>query len=144
DTIDDLKKLIKAEIPDTFNGIDAKDLSLWRVSILVPPKKNRKEIWLADVPSKEELDKTDDIADEFDEALPKKTIHIIVQRPPPQGDLHADTNATMDKSFAPESKITNFLDATSHCNRRTYSQPTWSTASQLEKSSKDTIQPAVL
>ncbi|KAG0221245.1 hypothetical protein BGW41_007032, partial [Actinomortierella wolfii] len=55
--------------------------SLWRVSIPVPPKKG---IWLADVPSKEELDETDDIADVFSEAPPKKTIHIIVQRPPPQ------------------------------------------------------------
>ncbi|KAF9081347.1 hypothetical protein BGX29_004571, partial [Mortierella sp. GBA35] len=32
-TIGDLKKLIKTEIPDTFNGVDAKDLTLWSVSI---------------------------------------------------------------------------------------------------------------
>jgi ribosomal protein L7Ae-like RNA K-turn-binding protein len=51
-----------------------------------------KEISLANVPSKEELGKTDDIADVFAKALPKKSIHIIVQCPPPQGNetRHAD------------------------------------------------------
>ncbi|KAG9063234.1 hypothetical protein KI688_004838 [Linnemannia hyalina] len=29
-TVDGLKKVIKAEIPDTFNRVDAKDLTLWR------------------------------------------------------------------------------------------------------------------
>ncbi|KAG0197650.1 hypothetical protein BGX28_008858, partial [Mortierella sp. GBA30] len=44
--------------------------------------KDRKEISLADVASKEELDETDDLTDVFEEPLLKKTIHIIVQRPP--------------------------------------------------------------
>ncbi|KAF9904374.1 hypothetical protein EC991_002713, partial [Linnemannia zychae] len=38
-------------------------------------------------PEKKKLKATDDIADVFSEAPPKKTIHIIVQRPPPQ--VHA-------------------------------------------------------
>ncbi|KAG0222311.1 hypothetical protein BGW41_006069, partial [Actinomortierella wolfii] len=85
-TIGELKKVIKDENSDTFSGVDARELSLWRVSIPVLPKKDRKPTWLTDVVKKEdaELDETDDIADVFSEAPPKKTIHIIVQRPPPQ------------------------------------------------------------
>ncbi|KAF9158104.1 hypothetical protein DFQ26_007967, partial [Actinomortierella ambigua] len=105
DTVDDLKKLIKAEKAPRFDGIAADELTLWRVSIPVLPKKDRKEIRLADVPSKEkeELDETEDIAVAFAPpkkrsvkslrkkstpfmAPPKKTIHIIVQRPPPQAE----------------------------------------------------------
>ncbi|KAG0000820.1 hypothetical protein BGZ80_006282, partial [Entomortierella chlamydospora] len=55
--------------------------ALWKPSIPVVPKKERKEISLADVPLKEELDETDDVSDVFKEQPPKKTIHIIVQRP---------------------------------------------------------------
>ncbi|KAK3830462.1 MAG: hypothetical protein JOS17DRAFT_791168 [Linnemannia elongata] len=32
-TISDFKDLMKAKIPDTFNGVNAKDLTLWRISI---------------------------------------------------------------------------------------------------------------
>ncbi|KAG0027205.1 hypothetical protein BGZ81_005795 [Podila clonocystis] len=48
-------------------------------------KKDRKEISLASVPSKEkeELDETDDVSDVLKEKPLKKTIHIIVLRPPP-------------------------------------------------------------
>jgi hypothetical protein len=86
-TIGDLKKSIKIEKTNDFNDIDADKLTLWRVSIPVLPKKDRKQISLADVSSKEELDETDDISDAFDESPPKKTIHVIVQRtlPRPSG-----------------------------------------------------------
>ncbi|KAF8914827.1 hypothetical protein BGZ58_005653, partial [Dissophora ornata] len=85
ETIGTLKKAIKLEKPNDFSDVDADKLTLWRVSIPVLPKKDRKEISLADVPlnSKEELDETDDISDVFKEPPPKKTIHIIVQRPSP-------------------------------------------------------------
>ncbi|KAF9578497.1 hypothetical protein BGW38_005666, partial [Lunasporangiospora selenospora] len=69
-TVDDLKKLIK----------DEKVLRFDDVAAAVLPKKDRKEISLTDVTSKE-LDETDDIVDVFPEALPKKTVHIIVHRP---------------------------------------------------------------
>lgn len=82
ETIGDLKKAIKDEQTPDFDDITAKALSLWKVSIPVVPKKERKEISLADVLSKEELDETDDVSDIFDEKPPKKTIHVIVQRPP--------------------------------------------------------------
>ncbi|KAK3812540.1 MAG: hypothetical protein J3R72DRAFT_498661 [Linnemannia gamsii] len=85
-TVDHLKDAIKTKIPGTFKGVDAKDLTLWRVSIPLVPRKDRKDISLSDVPLKEELDETDDLSEVFPDKLPKKTIHIIVQRPPP---LHA-------------------------------------------------------
>ncbi|KAF9307624.1 hypothetical protein BG003_000453, partial [Podila horticola] len=81
-TIGGLKKAIKDEKAIAFADVDADMLTLWRVSIPVVPKKERKEISLADVPSNEELDETDDVSDVFKETPPKKTIHIIVQRPP--------------------------------------------------------------
>ncbi|KAG0336079.1 hypothetical protein BG004_008207 [Podila humilis] len=110
-TIGELKDLIKVKKPVDFEHVDANNLTLWKVSIPVAPKNERKEIWLADVPSKEELDETDDIADVFTEAPPKKRIHIIVQRPAPQGDLHVDIKSITDKFFASGSDIAIFLDA---------------------------------
>ncbi|KAK5827635.1 hypothetical protein F5H01DRAFT_375443 [Linnemannia elongata] len=46
-------------------------------------KKDRKVISLGDILLKEELDETDDLSEVFPDKLPKKTIHIIVLRPPP-------------------------------------------------------------
>ncbi|KAF9367146.1 hypothetical protein CPB97_006237, partial [Podila verticillata] len=80
-TIGDLKDAIKAKKANDFSDVDADKLTLWKVSIPVAPKKERKEISLADVASKEELDETDDVSLVFKEPPPKKIIHIIVQRP---------------------------------------------------------------
>jgi len=88
DSIGDLKKFIKAEIPDTFNGVDAKDLTLWRVSLPVIPANKHKPIAVSEIAFKTELDRTDDLNDVFEETPPKKTIHIIVQHPP-QGNSNA-------------------------------------------------------
>ena len=82
-TVARLKDLIKEKKSNDLSDVDADQLTLWKVSIPVAPKSERKKISLADVPSKEELDETDDISDVFKEKPPKKTIHVIVQRPPP-------------------------------------------------------------
>ncbi|KAF9131410.1 hypothetical protein BGW39_001840 [Mortierella sp. 14UC] len=82
-TIGDLKKLVKAEIPDTLNGVDAKDLTLWRVSIPVVSANKPKPIVLNEVESPTRLDPTDDVSDVLPDKPPKKTIHVIVQRPLP-------------------------------------------------------------
>ncbi|KAF9113508.1 hypothetical protein BGX30_006927, partial [Mortierella sp. GBA39] len=114
------------------------ELTLWRVSVPVVPADKHKAIVLNEFDSATELDPTDDIADVFPDKPPKKTIHIIVQRPPPvhtpiparvssplpgylsdgsrpgtplSGDLHADIKRITDKFFAPGTPITNFLDA---------------------------------
>ncbi|KAF8909058.1 hypothetical protein BGZ58_006036, partial [Dissophora ornata] len=83
ESIGELKKAIKTEIPDTLNGIDAKDLTLWRVEVPLAPLQDRKPIVLNEVDSATELDPTDDLADVFEVQPPKKRIHVIVQRPPP-------------------------------------------------------------
>jgi hypothetical protein len=82
-TVDHLKDAIKTKQSPDFDNLVASNLTLWRVSIPLVPKKDRKDISLSDVPLKEELDETDDHSDVFPVKLPKKTIHIIVQRPPP-------------------------------------------------------------
>ncbi|KAK3839991.1 MAG: hypothetical protein J3R72DRAFT_492323 [Linnemannia gamsii] len=64
-TIGDLKDAVKANQTPDFDDITAKALTLWH--ICVDPL---------------ELDETDDVSDVFKEAPLKKTIHIIVQRPP--------------------------------------------------------------
>ncbi|KAK5816993.1 hypothetical protein F5H01DRAFT_276822, partial [Linnemannia elongata] len=80
-TIGDLIDLIKVKFPDTFNGVDAKDLSLWRVTI--PDSDDAIPIFVNGVPEneKKKLRATDKVS-VFGAALPEDTIHIIVQRPP--------------------------------------------------------------
>jgi hypothetical protein len=86
-TVDHLKDKIKTEKAPEFDDIAAYKLSLWKVSIPLPPKKDRKVIWLSDVAMKDELDETDVLSHVFKEPPPMKTIHIIVRRPP-HGTAH--------------------------------------------------------
>ncbi|KAG0327520.1 hypothetical protein BGZ99_007478, partial [Dissophora globulifera] len=83
ESVGELKKAVKAEKAPEFDDVAADKLTLWHVSIPVLAKAERKEISLIDVQSKEELDETDDVSDVFAVQPPKKTIHIIVQRPSP-------------------------------------------------------------
>ncbi|KAG0348134.1 proteasome regulatory particle base subunit [Podila humilis] len=125
DTIDDLKKLIKAEKPVDFEHIDANNLTLSRVSIPITKNDSEVPILFNNIAQekKEKLHPADDLSDIFDEKPPKKTIHIIVQRPPPagyasdgsrpnsppSGDLHADIKRIREKFFAAGSKHAVFL-----------------------------------
>ncbi|KAK3806217.1 MAG: LOW QUALITY PROTEIN: hypothetical protein J3R72DRAFT_481266 [Linnemannia gamsii] len=128
-TVDHLKDAIKTKKAPRFDDVAADELTLWRVLIPLVPKKDRKDISLSD---KGELDETDDLSEVFPDKLPKKTIHIIVQRPPPvhapvpsraltplpgsrpstplSSDLHADIKRITDKFFAP-GPIVDFLDS---------------------------------
>ncbi|KAF9112859.1 hypothetical protein BGX30_007159, partial [Mortierella sp. GBA39] len=81
-TVDHLKDLIKVKKTIDFNDIDADQLTLWRVSIPVVPANKHKPIVLYEVESSTEFDPTDDVSDVFPKTPPKKTIHIIIQRPP--------------------------------------------------------------
>ncbi|KAG0339835.1 hypothetical protein BG000_001232 [Podila horticola] len=137
DTVDSLKDIIKAKKSPEFDDIAADKLDLWHVSIPIVPPDMRKPIFLREISSPTVLDPTDDISDVFKETPPKKTIHIIVQRPPLvhtpiparvssplpgylsdnsrpgtplSGDLHADIKKITDKFFAP-GPITTFLNA---------------------------------
>ncbi|KAG0275215.1 hypothetical protein BGZ96_003876, partial [Linnemannia gamsii] len=60
-TIGDLKDEIKAKQSPDFDDIVANKLTLWRVSIPLLPKKDRKCISLSDVATKDELDEIDDL-----------------------------------------------------------------------------------
>ncbi|KAG9067165.1 hypothetical protein KI688_011946 [Linnemannia hyalina] len=84
-TVDGLKDRIRAKTPDTFTGVDAKDLILWKVSIKDDDDGDDDvTIVLDSVPGseKKKLRATRELSDVFKETPPKKTIHIIVERPP--------------------------------------------------------------
>jgi len=83
DTVGDLKKLIKAEKTKDFSDFDADKLTLWRVSVPVAAADKNRPIILSEIDSKTELLPTDDLFEGFEGKLPKKTIHIIIQRPLP-------------------------------------------------------------
>ncbi|KAG0274862.1 hypothetical protein BGZ96_004062, partial [Linnemannia gamsii] len=102
-TIGDLKDEIKTKKTPRFDDVAAHELTLWRVSIPLLPKKDRKDISLRDVAKKDELDETDDLSDVFPDKPPKMTIHIIVQRPP-QGEGWRQRVAQIENNFfAPDS-----------------------------------------
>ncbi|KAF8926898.1 hypothetical protein BGZ47_002487 [Haplosporangium gracile] len=139
DTVGDLKDLIKTNQTPAFDDITPDQLTLWRVSIPITRDDSEIPILFNNIAKeeKEKLHPADDISDIFDEKPPKKTIHIIVQRPaqdhapapsravtptprslsdgsppgsPLSGDLHRDIKKITDKYFA-SGPITNFLDA---------------------------------
>ncbi|KAF9308033.1 hypothetical protein BG003_011704 [Podila horticola] len=83
DTIDDLKDAIKVKKTPKFDDIATDELTLWSVSIPVIAAEKHDAVALHTLHSKEELLPTDELSDVFKETPPKKTIHIIVQRPPP-------------------------------------------------------------
>ncbi|KAF9408942.1 hypothetical protein BGZ94_002143 [Podila epigama] len=81
-TVDDLKDLIKAKKTNDFQDVDADKLTLWQVSIQDDGDDDI-PLTLDSVPEKKKLRATNELSDVFEETPPKKTIHIIVQRPPP-------------------------------------------------------------
>ncbi|KAF9398197.1 hypothetical protein BGZ94_006079, partial [Podila epigama] len=139
ETVGELRKLIKAENAVDFTDVDAKNLTLWRVSIPIIEDNDELPILLNNVPDNErkKLGPATRISKVFPEDLPEETVHIIVQRPPQvhapvpvrastplpghlsdesrpgtplSGDLHVDIKKITDKFFAP-GPIANFLDA---------------------------------
>ncbi|KAF9415354.1 hypothetical protein BGZ94_000118 [Podila epigama] len=87
-TIGDLKDAIKDKKAPRFDDVAADELTLWRVSIPdADDDENDEEspVLLDSIPSKDKkkLKATHDLSDVFKETPPKKTIHIIVQRPAP-------------------------------------------------------------
>ncbi|KAG0247856.1 hypothetical protein BG011_000804, partial [Mortierella polycephala] len=107
-TIDHLKKLIKTEKAVEFSDVDADQLTLWHVSIPVDLVKKNDVILFDAIDTKQELMPTDDLSDVFVEKPPKKTIHIIVQRPS-LGVLSADVKEITDKFFESGSPVAVFL-----------------------------------
>ncbi|KAG0249979.1 hypothetical protein DFQ27_009685, partial [Actinomortierella ambigua] len=86
DSMDDLKKLIKAKKAPRFDDVAADKLTLWRVSIPASEDDDETSILIDNVTSdhKRKLSPLTRLTKVFPEELPEETIHIIVQRPPPQ------------------------------------------------------------
>ncbi|KAG0003197.1 hypothetical protein BGZ79_001419 [Entomortierella chlamydospora] len=90
DSVDDLKKLIKLDQTPAFDDITANKLTPWSVSIPVVEAKKHDPVILKSIESKDELLSTTDLSEVFGEGAPKKTIHIIIQRPPRVNDADDD------------------------------------------------------
>ncbi|KAF8920930.1 hypothetical protein BGZ58_004230, partial [Dissophora ornata] len=82
-TVDQLKDLIKAEQTVAFRDVNASELTLWRVTVPVIAAHKHENVILHSLDDKEGLLPTDELSDVFNEKLQKRTVHIIVQRPPP-------------------------------------------------------------
>jgi len=89
DTVDDLKKVIKAKQSPDFDDIVANNLMLWPVFVTDDDDDDEQPILLTTILEKKKLKATHDLSDVFGETLPKKTIHIIVRRPTNQGNADA-------------------------------------------------------
>ncbi|KAK3804974.1 MAG: hypothetical protein JOS17DRAFT_769047, partial [Linnemannia elongata] len=81
DTVDDLRKLIKVELPDAFNGLEAMDLTLWHVSVAITDDDDDDLPIPLDSLSKKKLRPATRLSKVFFDGLPDETVHIIVNRP---------------------------------------------------------------
>ncbi|KAG0364649.1 hypothetical protein BGZ54_007297, partial [Gamsiella multidivaricata] len=100
DTVGDLKELIKAKKAAAFNDIDANEITLWHVSILVVAIKN---VFLDKIISKEKPFPTTRLSKVFPKDLPEEAIHIIVQRTQPAEKWQGLIEKTEGDFFAPDS-----------------------------------------
>ena len=77
-SISHLKKVIKAEQPQTFANVDAKDLKLWKVTTPGDQDDQLRNLILQD---KDELLATKKISKYFPDSPPEEHIHVIVKLP---------------------------------------------------------------
>jgi hypothetical protein len=73
-----LKKVIKAEQPQTFANVDAKDLKLWKVTIPGDQDDQLRNLILQD---SDELLAIRKISKYFPDSPPEESIHVIVEPP---------------------------------------------------------------
>ncbi|KAG0354094.1 hypothetical protein BG005_006763 [Podila minutissima] len=76
-----LKNLIKAKKTKNFHDVAADKLTIWKVSI---SDEEERTVLLDNFPDRTKLKATRDLSEAFTEEPPKKTVHIIVERPSPQ------------------------------------------------------------
>ena len=93
-----LKKVIKAEQPQTFANVDAKDIKLWKVTIPDDQDDLLSNLILNDEP---ELLATREIGDYWTEKPPKRHIHVLVEPPP----LRAEVKELLDRIASLEEKL---------------------------------------
>ncbi|KAI8345006.1 hypothetical protein B0O80DRAFT_29769 [Mortierella sp. GBAus27b] len=87
-TVGELKDLIKTKNPDTFNGVDARNFTLWHVCIAITDNEEL-PILLDSLDEKKKLRPATRISKVFTEELPEETVHIIVQPPPSGTDFNS-------------------------------------------------------
>lgn len=76
-----LKENIKEKAGQTFRDIDDKSLVLWKASVTY--NKNLKEnVELLDLDYDKSLEPLDSLSDIFSSELEKKSIHVVIDRPP--------------------------------------------------------------
>ncbi|KAI8602094.1 hypothetical protein EDD21DRAFT_372836 [Dissophora ornata] len=122
DSVSDLKDLIKAKHAPVFDDIPASQITLWRVSIAVVAARKHEIITLDSLndDAKEELVPTNDMSNVFETIPPKRTIHIIVQRPPPVHTplpipVHALTSTPFSDDSRPDSPLSGKRHCITHC-----------------------------
>ncbi|KAG0196582.1 hypothetical protein BGX28_009959 [Mortierella sp. GBA30] len=81
-SIDHLKKLIKVAKAPKFDDVAADELTLWSTSIPIIVEEEESAIILDTQDKKTRLHPASELSEVFGDNLPKKTIHIIVHRPP--------------------------------------------------------------
>lgn len=81
-SVNDLKKKIKEEQPNSFVNIDAKNIVLWEVNVSTVDETTEVNIVLNDIQEKLKLSSpTKKIGNIFTESIPDDSIHIIVKLP---------------------------------------------------------------
>lgn len=92
--VSDLKKVIKDEIPNELAGIDAKNLTLWKVNVSTSDKSKfeRLKTYIPYSSAVEEVllgekigNATEGVVKVFNYSLEKKCIHIIIEPPATTG-----------------------------------------------------------
>ncbi|KAF9303151.1 hypothetical protein BGZ74_004248 [Mortierella antarctica] len=105
-TVGHLKKLIKTEKTNNFHDVDANELTLWKVSILVADDDdNELPIIINKIPKsdKKKLKVVKNkISDVFGNEPDEMMIHIIVQRPLPEEKWRELVVQIEDDFFAPD------------------------------------------
>jgi hypothetical protein len=77
-----LKKVIKHEISESFPNIDARSLTLWKVSI--PKDRLQQSLANLDLTNATSLSSMDDLDDVFSGEPHRKHLHLVVK--PPDGE----------------------------------------------------------
>ncbi|KAG0261854.1 hypothetical protein DFQ27_002733, partial [Actinomortierella ambigua] len=113
-TVDDLKELIKAKKAPRFDDVAVDELTLWCVSIPVSEDDDETSILVDNVISdhKKKLNPLTRLTKVFPEELPEETIHIIVQRPPPQ--VHALVKRSVQRADI-QQELATILRGVEHC-----------------------------
>jgi Crinkler effector protein N-terminal domain len=82
ESVGTLKKVIKHEISESFPNIDARSITLRKVSI--PKDRLQQSLANLDITGETSLSSMDDLDDVFSDEPPRKHLHIVVK--PPDGE----------------------------------------------------------